>query len=401
MSDAPAAPPPAAPPAAPAGPPAVTPPSHDAPQSATVQQPFNDAFADLERMISEPEPKPSDTPPPDKPVKDKAPEPPAPKPDKPPETPTEKMPPKQLREAYNALKAKLAAIEKERDEFKTKAETPREDPEKKTLAEKLTAREKRLAELEETLRFTDFQKSEEYNEKWYQPFLESYTDGRDYVASIKVVGEDGEMRKGTPEDFDRYMQILDEDQAADFAEHVFGNKRSMVENHRMQVMQKNNARRKAIEDHAKHGSEREKAKAEQMEAQRKMIGEVWQNSNKQASEKYPHWFAPTDGDEKGNELLSRGMHLADRAFSSGQPLADGDKPLSPKEMVLLHNAIRNKAGGFDRLAFRFSQAEKKIKSLEAKIAEYEKSEPGAGEGKRGEAAPAEDWETQLEKLAKS
>src|SRR6185503_15490504 len=73
--------------------------------------------------------------------KAKAPDKPAEKaPEKPQDTPEEideeKAAPKQLREAYKAQKARLAAIVKERDEFKTRATKPAEDPEKQTLTQR-------------------------------------------------------------------------------------------------------------------------------------------------------------------------------------------------------------------------------------------------------------------------
>lgn len=410
-------------PAAPAAAPAAAPPA-DTPQSPTVQAPFNDAFSDLDKMVGEGDttppgsgdgqsppsdavgaagkPPPSTTSEPAQPAK--------PASDKPASTPKtggenleppiEKMPPKQLREAYTTLKAKLAEIQKQRDEYQAQLAKPKEDPEKKTLIEKLALQAKQLQEVEEERRLTRYEKSEEYKTKWYQPFIDAYAEGREAAAAIKVNGEDGAVRPGTPEDWDRYMRIQDEDAAADFADQVFGGKKGMMEYHRMQVLQKNKARIKAIEENKKVAADMEKQHGELREKANGEIAKLWTDSNEMAVKKYPHWFAPVEGDEKGNELLSRGMHLADRAFSSGQPLADGDKPLTPQQKVALDSAVRNKAGAFDRLAFQHAQAQKKIKTLEAKIAEYEKSEPGLGEGKRGETVEPGGWEADLERRAK-
>lgn len=401
--------------------PSATPPPPAGSQPATVQAPFNDAFADLDKMIGGDDSPPSDagTPPAestsgpsDTPAssaktaepsgKDKSGgTPKAAQPSSPSDQPVEKMAPKQLREAYANLKSKMAEIQKERDGFKEQlSKPPPEDPEKKTLAERLTAREKRIQEIEDILRLKAYEEHPEYKQKWHQPFIDAYSRGRDAVSRIKVNNDDGELRQGTTEDWDAYMRIQDEDQASEFAERVFGNKKGMVEYHRMQAIQKNDERKRAIEENKKVAADLEKQHAELQEQQKKVIGEFWTKSNEDAAKKYPQWFAPTEGDEKGNELLARGMHLADRAFSSGQPLADGDKPLNPKDLVSLHNAVRNKAGAFDRLAYQHAQAQKKIKALETKLAAFEASVPGQGEGKRGEPAGEPlGWEAELEKRA--
>lgn len=395
MSDTPApAPPPAAPaaPAAPAPTPAPAAPALDIPQPATVQAPFNDAFADLEKMVAEKPPAPE-------PPKKKADAPPAkPKGDEPPAPPdpsVDKMAPPALRKAYNELKTKLEALNKERDELKADV-----DKREKTWGEKLTAHEKRLAENEKVLELVAYQRSEHYKTHFLNPFIDAYNNGRQAVSGIKIVGEDGNPRQGKPEDWDKYMQILDEDEAAEFAERTFGNRRGSVEYHRQVTLDKNRTREHAIAEREKLSTETEQKHAEALQEQRKAVGKLWSDANESAAKKYPQWFAPTDGDEEGNSLLERGMHLADRAFSNGQPLADGDRPLTPQEKVQLDSAIRNKAGAFDRIVLQNKRLQTKLAEAEKKIAEYEASEPGRGEGKRGEAGTPETWETQLEKMAK-
>lgn len=389
-SAAPAAPPPA--PAAPAPAPAA--PAPDIPQPATVQGPFNDAFADLDKMIQaapeEPPKPPEDTaPPPPKPDAGKPPG------DKPPEPPIEKLAPPALRKRYEELKAKLETIEKERAEIQADVEKR-----EKTWGEKLTAHEKRIAENEKILQLVAYQKSEDYKSRWWEPFIDAYNTGRQSVAGIKVIGDDGNPRQGTPEDWDKYMRIVDDDEAAEFAERAFGNRRGMVEYHRQVTLEKNRLREKAIADHEKFAAESEKKTGEALQEQRKTIGKIWTESNEAAVKKYPQWFGPVDGDVEGNKLLERGMHMADRAFSSGQPLQEGDQPLDPKQKAQLDSAVRNKAGAFDRLVYFNRQLQKKLEAAEKKISEYESSEPGRGDGRRTQAPQPDNWEAQLEKMAK-
>lgn len=313
--------------------------------------------------------------------------------------PSEKIAPRQLREAYEQLKKKHAELELEHTKFKSKASEP--DPEKKTLSERLAEREKRLNELEDEIRYAAYEKSSEYRDKYQTPFIEAYKAGRAKTASLSTTDEEGNIRKGTGEDFDALMRIVDDNEAAEFAANTFGNKASMVMYHRERVNELNNARTKAVEEYRSKGGERAKQMTEAQEKQRKEARDEYVKSVETATEKYPQWFKPEDGDDKGNELLDKGFHLADLAFNWGQPVRDGDKPLTPTQLAKLHAAIRNKAAGFDRLAYREKKHLSRIKELEAEIAKYKASEPGPGEGRRaGGQSVADDWESALNALAR-
>jgi len=399
MPEAPVAPPPSAP-ASPATAPAL---SSD---SAVLQQSGgSEAFADLESLATEKpdvappaepeketprkpdgkfaktEPKPDDKPPEkpaDKPPTAKTPE----------EPPAEKMAPKQLREAYEALKAKHKALETEHTTLKTKTTQPADDPEKKTLSEKLAAREKRLQEIEEELKFTDYSKSEEYKEKFEKPFVDAYIAGRAKIAALKIAertNDIGEVvqqaRQATADDFDQLMKISDDDAAADWAAERFGPKASIVLYHRERAQELNQARTKAIEDYRKNGSEREKTRSQELETFRKNFTETVAQHAKTAEEKYPHWFKPDETDAKGNEILERGKHLVARVAANGAPVKDGEPPMTPQQLAAAVAAVRHKAGAFDRLAHRHSLASARIKELETKLAEFEASQPGSGDGK--------------------
>jgi len=304
------------------------------------------------------------------------------------EVPSEKMAPKQLREAYEALKAKHKALETEHTTLKTKASTPAEDPEKKTLAERLAAREKRLQEVEDELRFTDYSKSEEYKEKYEKPFVEAYMNGRARIASMKLAAktneETGEIipgREATAADFDALMKISDDDVAADWAVEHFGSKASLVLIQRERVQELNQARNKALEEFRKIGSEREKTRATELETFRKRFGEIVDTNIKSAAEKYPQWFQPDPADAKGNEMLEKGQHLVARVVANGAPVKEGDKPMTPEEYASAVAAVRQKAGAFDRLAQRHQAATARIAELEKELQQYKASVPGPGDGK--------------------
>ena len=390
-----------------------------APASST-PQPFNDAFADLEgftsqpgdegppktgRSKSEPDAPPVDkgeveTPPDVEPKpEDKAPEKPKPE-DKSPEKPKSRI--VELSKAYEGLKARhkqleqsLLAKDAEIEAIKGK---PSEDPEKKTLQERLTEREKRLADLENEIRFSRYESSQEYKEKYEQPFVDAWQAGRSKTASLKITDAEGNSRQATKEDFDRIAMIGDDDAAAEAATEMFGTKAPMVMYHRERVQELNTAKMKAVEDYRKQGSEREKQNTERFQQQRqKMIG-MFNTIHNQATEKFPQLFKPIEGDEKGNELLKQGFDRVNLfkpdANVSGIP---------QEKLVALHARMLNEAAAFPRLLHQKKGLETKVSELEKELAQYRSSEPGAGDGDgkpKASVSDGSDWEGQMDKLAR-
>ena len=377
--------------------PAPTPTATPAPSPAA-SNPMSDSYADLEKMLgagspestepAQPESAATDAAAPsaEKPSassksaapKDKKPDSSAPtagakKPESKPEPESKKpQPAAELRQAYESLKAKHKALEQEHLALKT---APREDPEKKTLAERLAEREKRLSDLETEIKFARYESSEEYKEKYWKPFEDAFGVARSKVASLKITDSEGVAHQATAEDFDKIAQIKDDDQAADLAHEMFGNKAPVVLYHRERVQELNAARLKAIEDFRKLGSEREKQWQEQQSKTTESIGKLWQQANAEAVEKYPQWFKPAEGEEASEEnaILEEGFKLADAGFS--------DNPnLTHEQRVRLHSAIRNRAAGFGRVVFQNRKLEARVAELEEKLKAFEASEPGSGDG---------------------
>lgn len=303
----------------------------------------------------------------------------------------------ELRKAYETLKAEHAILKKEHETFKTAK--PVEDPEKKQLSEKVASYEKRLAQLDETLRFTNYEKSEEYKSKYLQPFHDAFAAARKKVASLDVVERSQEvedpntgektakiMQKGRPateNDFDQLCSIPDDRQARQYAKQMFGEDAAIAMNHREKVLELNETRQKALDEYQKTGAEREKQHAELTAKQRAELSSAWEQTNKAALEKFPAWFAPIAGDVEGNDLLEKGMAMADRAFGDTSKIPPGD-------LVKLHAAIRNRAAGFGRQVLLNKRLSAKVTELEKQLKEIQESAPGAGEG--GPAKKDDDME---------
>lgn len=366
-------------PAAPAPTPSPTP--SPTPESKPGDN-LNDAFADLDTLVSKPEaPEPKPTGKTDLPKT-------TPKAD----DPAKPAPPAQpekagvLRADRDKARSDLSALEKRYKELEAKLSQPQEYPERKELQSKIEnyeklieIKERKLSELDSELKFTKYERSQEYKDKYETPWVEAYTDGRNRVAQLKIKEPDvidpstgevtapGKVRQGTEADFDALMSIVNDDDAAEFAAKLFGNKAAIVLTQREKVRDLNASRIKAVEDYRKQGAEREKQQSDLSKKKSDEFVSNWHKENSAAIEKYPNLFKPEDGDEKGNELLTRGFEQADKAFTG-------------TDDVRLLSAVRNKAAGFDRMVYKHSKAIARIAELEAKLKAFEESEPTPGEG---------------------
>jgi hypothetical protein len=295
-----------------------------------------------------------------------------------------------LRNAYEKTKARMAELEAEVKRYK---ESPPEDPEKKTLAERLETIDKRRAELEDELRFANYERHPEYREKYQTPIENALKSAYADVVEFEVATAEGETRKATPDDFNLLVNMPAK-QALTVAKEMFGDAASEVLAHRRRIIELENTRKSAIEEYRKKGSEREAAAAETRKKNQERIAKAWETHTKEAVEKYPDWFKPEEGDEDGNRLLEGGFKLADLAFT-------GMHTLSPDEMVKVHAAVRNKAAGFDRMVLRVKRLNDRVKELETELGEFKESEPAKGEGSREKTKAAGTWEDEIDAMARA
>lgn len=319
--------------------------------------------------------------------------------------PVDKMAPKQLREAYTVAKNRIAEMEKAITELKSK---PADNGELKALQEKLAEREKRMEDIQKELEFTAFEKSERFKETYEKPYHRAWNLGRAWVASLTVKDPGtGDVRQGTPADFDAIMQLSgqDPDQAAELMDAMLGGKSASVApymakvNEHLQNMQE--ALKEAREKGVTRDKENETRVSKQSQEIRESIESAWKRFQGEAIEKYPHWFKPTEGDEEGNKALEKGFEQAARAFSK---LNAADPNLTPEErqqIVASHAALFNKAAAFPRLVVQLKQRDAKIAALEKELSGFRSSQPGGGAGApRSGGSGDEGWESALEKLAR-
>lgn len=391
---------------------------------ATTEGVHDDAFAALESMASEDGSKPSPKPTPkpeaakpapakaaakpdapkverpaattEKPKGDEAAKPPAKTDDKAPEAKADTEPKTNaaLREAYSRSKSDVANLRREIETLKSAAPKEfkiEEAPQFKSLREKHEALVKRAEELENTVRYTNYEASEEFKTKYQEPYekaakLSTLSAQQLKIATVDEATGAETSRNMTAEEFWSIVQAPDDESALSAAEKLFGKgstRAARVADLRDKVVQAHNAAAQAKEDFKKNASERARTMQEQQEAFTKSQQEAFTKHRDEAlnNPKYADWFKAEEGDAKAAELLENGMKWVDAALSGDLPPEKASKNLA---------AIRNKAGAFDHVVHKLNSAKSLVKELQAKLAEYEASKPGDGELPKGGAAEDDD-----------
>jgi hypothetical protein len=435
---APAAPPTAAPAptakAAPSPAPAKTSatptPKIEAPKESN--DPFNDAFAELDTMETGKKPEPKKAP--EKPKAEvEAPDDEqhtATNGDKKPDVKPDEADPKpvkaaELRNAYEGLKKKVKEEYepqlKELPTLRAKLKEIEARGDDKAAQERIAAIEKRNAELENHIRFVDYEKSKEYQEQFQKPYEEAWSNALRELKGLTMTVEDpngGEptTREVTQADI-AYLANLDPAARRKEINRLFPEDKEEVKRHINQIStladKSNAAKEKAKQDADAHA----KADAEQRQQSQVTRAKLWRETNESLATKYPKWFSKSEDDQEGNTLFDRGTALADLAFNPSDltperiallPKAFREqielrKPFTPEQLTQLHAIVRNKASNHDRLASQNKALSARVAELEKTLEDYEKSSPdriSAGGDRVGLANGEVDFGAELDALAR-
>lgn len=332
--------------------------------------------------------KPKDKPAPAAEVKPPGDETPAGKPDdQPPGAPAGDTPPPEpstvpeIRKAYTALKKKAA------EEYEPKIQTlearvkeleSTNPAEVKTLQSRLEAAEKRRQELEAEMRFVDYSKSTEFQDKFQKPYQQAWAKALHEITQLNRATEDGGSRKATQDDI-LALANAPLDQLDKLAEEWFPNSAARVIRHVEKIKDLSEAQANALEEARTQALDRAKTSELEQKTTRETTLRKLEDMHKAIVKEWPKMFGEVEGDAEGNALLQKGEKLYQRAFNP----TDDNKPANEEEAIQLHALIRSKFKNHDRLAYWLKLERAKNKELEAALAEYEGSTPAGGLDKGG------------------
>jgi hypothetical protein len=256
---------------------------------------------------------------------------------------------------------------------------------------KSAAIEKRNKELEDHIRYVDYTKSQEFKDKYQQPYEQSWSRAMKDLKEVTIEDGEGGGRLMNSEDLLNLVNLPLQKARAE-AERLYGPLANDIMNHRNEIRRLFDEQSEALEKAKTDGSVREKERSERMQKERGElttgIRETWSKTNDAITkdEKYGKFFVPVEGDEQGNQRLAKGFGLADRAFSEN-PLTPGLTPEQRRGIVERHAAVRNRAAAFGRLVYQNEQQAAELKSLKKELEEFKGTVPGTS-GSSSAAASA-------------
>jgi Skp family chaperone for outer membrane proteins len=285
-----------------------------------------------------------------------------------------------LGQALDNYKKRNKELETELSELKTKTA----NVDAKALSERASALEARNKELEEEIRYVNYQKSQEFTDKYKTPYDNAWKRAMDDLKEVVIPTENGEGRAVTGNDM---LEIVNMPlaKARQVAREVFGEMAEEVLGHRREIKKLFDEQSEALKEARTNGEAREKARNEQVTKLSTEIKDYvknnWDkaNSDLQADAKWGTFFKPIEGDAEGNQRLAKGYELVKRAFEENP----NDPRLSAEQRLAIirrHSAVFNRAAGFGRLAWKNEQLTSENADLKKKLADLEGTTPPAGGG---------------------
>lgn len=337
-----------------------------------------------------------------------------------PEEPVRPVKAADLRGAYETLKKKVKdEYEPELSKLRNRVQEleSRKPEDNSQLVKDFEDAKKRRDELESEMRFQNYRKSSEFQQKYAKPYEDAWKKAIAELSELTVTDDQGNTRAATTADLVQ-LANMPLGEARRQARVMFGEAADDVMAHRRTIRELSEAQEKALEDAKSMSAEREKKLTSERQIQHQQTLQLWKKANEDLAKKYPNWFSTVEGDAEGNTLLNKGFALADLRFVGAKDLSAeqiemlperfknaikaNDGMLPVQDRVALDALLRNKIASHSRLALNLKRAKDRIKELETSLAQYESSEPPAGKGGSGgggrQLTPLEDAEAELDAI---
>lgn len=274
-------------------------------------------------------------------------------------------------------KGRATTLEKELAEVR-KSIVP--EQERKTLETRAQSAEARVKELEDEIRYVNFEKHPDFIKQYDEPYTRAWQLATQELSEISVTDpQTNQPRAATPQDLMELVQ-LPLGQARAIADQVFGPFADDIMAHRKEIKTLFERKATALKEAKEQGSLRETRQREQAQKQYKEITDhitsTWKKVNDDAinDPKVGAIFKPREGDAEWNQRLTKGFELVDRAYSENP----ADPKLTPEQrasIIKRHAAVRHRAASWGALMFDNQRKESRIAELEKELAEIKGSVP--------------------------
>lgn len=267
---------------------------------------------------------------------------------------------------------------------------PGKHPEFKAVSEKIKALEARNSELEEEMRYTNYQKHPEFIERYQKPYQEAWSRAVSGLKGLQLQQanpESGEIvaREITPQDIAAFAGM----DAAAARQHIKAllpdpSDASEVRAYVDKIRDLAITQQSALNEQRKVAGDREKTRNEEGARLNREFSEEISQTFKQhvaeASQKY-EFLRPIEGDDDHNAALERATKLVDDALHQRPtPKMSKDERAAA---VKKHAAVRMRAIAYSPLKLQNTKLKVQISELQKSLDGYKSSEPGAGGGGAG------------------
>lgn len=250
----------------------------------------------------------------------------------------------------------------------------------KSLQERSKIAEDRRKELEDEIRYVNYQKSEEFKEQYQKPYDKAWELAMSEINEIPVITGEDTVRQATPTDL---LELVNTPLATAraLANEKFGEFADDVMAHRKELRRLWQVQAQALEDAKTKGAEREKERMSQMELTRNTVTQQVMDSWKSANEEvmaHPEngvFFKPVDGDEDGNARLEKGFAMVDQAFKEN-PMDHRLTPDQRTAIIKRHAAVRNRAASWGRMKRDLAKERADHAATKKELEQFKSSAPG-------------------------
>jgi hypothetical protein len=345
-------------------------------------------FEDLQKVAnkSNPQPKPEPKP---KPEPAEPPEPQAPPPEgasdddiddladlktskETPEEKGKKPSPWKIAEEY---KKKSAQLEKELAEARANSTAKKEYED---LQKQFKEMSERTAQMEEELRYVDYQTSDEFKKQYKEPYEAAWKQAMDELGQL-TVEDAGTTRYMNADDLLQLVR-LPLQKAKEVAKAQFGDLAEDVMSHRKEIKRLFDVQLKVLEEAKTVGAERQKQLVMEHQAKQKELSDLvaknWNEANEAVAqdERYGKYFSEDPQDKEASERLRKGFALVDKVWAQN-PMDPKHSPEERASIVRSHALLRNRAAAFGRLVVTNQTLEKRVAQLTEELEAFKASEP--------------------------
>lgn len=239
--------------------------------------------------------------------------------------------------------------------------------------------EARLKELESHMRYVDYSKSTEFQDKYEKPYNSAWEKAGAEMAELTIETAEG-TRAANAQDLLRLVN-LPLGEARKMARELFGDAADDVMAHRRVVRDLADSRQKALADAQKDAGEHEKlTKAKLAQVQESTVN-LWKQHTAEDAQKY-EFLKEKEGDEEWNGKLGSASKFVDSAIAAIAKVNDPSLSDEDRAKVIRDYAsVRGRAVAFSALKLENKRLAAQLAERDAALAKYKSGEPTAGNGK--------------------